>query len=170
MKLEGKVAVVTGADSGIGQATAEAFAQEGAHVAIGYHTDRDGAEETRRRVEAAGRRAIVIQGDVGDPASVDALFDGCALTGKSGWHAWCRTICAARRPPAFTRWGWSRTSSRRCWGTSRAPVRAWPASTTGNRHAEEKRRALALWADRLAELCGVTGPPAEAVVPIRRAG
>ncbi|MGN6316098.1 SDR family NAD(P)-dependent oxidoreductase [Trinickia sp.] len=75
MKLKDKRAFVTGADSGIGQAIAEIFAQEGADVAIVYHTDRDGAEETRRRVEAAGRRALVMQGDVGDSDSVRRLFD-----------------------------------------------------------------------------------------------
>lgn len=78
MKLDGKIAVITGADSGIGQATAEAFAREGAHVALSYHSDADGAEQTRRRVEAAGRRAHVMQADVSDPASVQALFDGAA--------------------------------------------------------------------------------------------
>lgn len=75
MDLTDKVVVITGADSGIGQATAEALAQHGADVAINYHTDADGAAETKRRVEAAGRRALVMQGDVGDPASVQALFD-----------------------------------------------------------------------------------------------
>lgn len=74
MQLQDKHALVTGADSGIGQAIATLFAQEGADVAVVYHTDRDGAEETARRIEAAGRRACVIQGDVGDPASVAAFF------------------------------------------------------------------------------------------------
>ena len=53
MKLKDKRALVTGADSGIGQAIAEIFAQEGADVAIVYHTDRGGAEETRQRIERA---------------------------------------------------------------------------------------------------------------------
>ncbi|KAB0682077.1 SDR family NAD(P)-dependent oxidoreductase [Aureimonas leprariae] len=74
MKLANKRALVTGADSGIGQAIAELFAKEGADVAIVYHTDADGAAETGRRVEAAGRRALVMQGDVGDPASVERFF------------------------------------------------------------------------------------------------
>lgn len=75
MKLKHKRALVTGADSGIGQAIAELFAQEGADVAIVYHTDRGGAEQTRQRVEAAGRRAVVLQGDVGDSSSVQRFFD-----------------------------------------------------------------------------------------------
>lgn len=74
MQLNGKRALVTGADSGIGQAIATAFAEAGADVAIVYHTDAEGAAETKRRVEAAGRRAHVMQGDVGDPASVEAFF------------------------------------------------------------------------------------------------
>jgi glucose 1-dehydrogenase len=82
MKLEGRIAVITGADSGIGQATAELFAREGASIGIGYHTDRDGAEETRRRVEHAGRQAVVMQGDVGNPADVVALFRKAAELGQ----------------------------------------------------------------------------------------
>ena len=57
VKLQGRVALVTGADSGIGQATAEALAREGADVTITYYTDEQGARETGRRVEAAGRRS-----------------------------------------------------------------------------------------------------------------
>ena len=75
MKLQGKIALITGADSGIGQSTAEAFAQEGADACITYHRDEQGAQETKRRVEAAGRRAVVVQCDVMDAGSVKAAFD-----------------------------------------------------------------------------------------------
>ncbi|MFT8243987.1 SDR family NAD(P)-dependent oxidoreductase [Roseomonas sp. BN140053] len=74
MALQGKIAVVTGADSGIGQAIAELFAQSGAHVCIAYHTDNDGAEETARRVQATGRKALVVRTDVADSAAVECLF------------------------------------------------------------------------------------------------
>jgi glucose 1-dehydrogenase len=78
MKLQGKIAIVTGADSGIGRATAVALAREGADVAVSYHTDADGAAETASLVRDAGRRAHVAQADVADAASVQALFDGTA--------------------------------------------------------------------------------------------
>lgn len=78
--LRGRIAVVTGSDSGIGQAIAEAFAEEGADVVVTWRTDRDGAEDTRRRVEAQGRRALLQPLDVADPASVAALFDATVAT------------------------------------------------------------------------------------------
>lgn len=74
-RLEGRVAVVTGSDSGIGQATAIEFAREGADVAITWHRDQAGAEKTRAEVEAHGRRAIVVPVDQTDPGSVAALFE-----------------------------------------------------------------------------------------------
>jgi glucose 1-dehydrogenase len=75
MRLEGRTAIITGADSGIGQATAEAFARAGADVAIGFHSDEEGAAETCRRVEAAGRRATRLRVDVGQSADVKRFFD-----------------------------------------------------------------------------------------------
>lgn len=65
-KLKGKVALITGGDSGIGRAAAVLFAREGADVAIVYLNEDIDAEETRRQVEAEGRRAILIPGDVSD--------------------------------------------------------------------------------------------------------
>jgi NAD(P)-dependent dehydrogenase (short-subunit alcohol dehydrogenase family) len=65
-RLAGKVALITGADSGIGRAVAALFAREGADVAILYLCEHDDAAETKRIVEAEGRRAIAIPGDVGD--------------------------------------------------------------------------------------------------------
>jgi len=65
-RLEGKVALVTGADSGIGRAVAVLFAREGADVAIAYLNEHEDAEETKRLVEAEGRNALIIAGDLGD--------------------------------------------------------------------------------------------------------
>ena len=74
-RLEGKTALITGSDSGIGQATAIEFAKEGANVVVNYLHDADGAEKTRTAVTAEGRGAIVVQGDVTDEDQVAALFD-----------------------------------------------------------------------------------------------
>jgi NAD(P)-dependent dehydrogenase (short-subunit alcohol dehydrogenase family) len=67
-KLTGKVALITGADSGVGRAVALAYAREGADVAIVYSSHDVHAEEVRRAVEGAGRRALTIRGDVSDQA------------------------------------------------------------------------------------------------------
>jgi NAD(P)-dependent dehydrogenase (short-subunit alcohol dehydrogenase family) len=73
-KLEGKKAVITGADSGIGRAVAIAFAREGADVLISYLDEHDDAEETARWVREAGRRAVLVPGDLADPAHCRAVI------------------------------------------------------------------------------------------------
>ena len=67
-RLNGKVAIVTGGDSGIGRATAVLFAREGADVAIVYLNEHDDAAETAQAIRDEGRRALTIAGDVGDKA------------------------------------------------------------------------------------------------------
>ena len=67
-KLEGKAALVTGGDSGIGRAVAVIFAREGADVALVYlEEEQQDAEQTRRDIEACGREALLVPGDVTDP-------------------------------------------------------------------------------------------------------
>lgn len=65
-KLENKVALISGGDSGIGRAVALAFAQEGADVAITYLNEHNDATETKERIEQTGRRCFTIFGDIGD--------------------------------------------------------------------------------------------------------
>jgi NAD(P)-dependent dehydrogenase (short-subunit alcohol dehydrogenase family) len=67
-RLEGKKAIITGADSGIGRAVAIAFAREGADVLVSYLNEHDDAQETAKWVEQAGRQAVLVSGDLSDPA------------------------------------------------------------------------------------------------------
>jgi len=85
-------AIVTGSDSGIGRATAVALAQAGHDVGITWRSDQDGAEETARQVRDAGRRAEIVQLDLGDPAAaagaigrlIDALGGLDVLVNNAG--------------------------------------------------------------------------------------
>jgi NAD(P)-dependent dehydrogenase (short-subunit alcohol dehydrogenase family) len=72
-KLQDKVAIITGGDSGIGKAVAVHFAREGADVVIVYRNEKEDAEETKSLVEEKGRRALLIQTDVGDEQNCEDI-------------------------------------------------------------------------------------------------
>ena len=74
-RLQDKATVITGGDSGIGRAVALAYAREGADVLISYLNEHDDAKETARLVEEAGRRAILVPGDLADPAHCRAVIE-----------------------------------------------------------------------------------------------
>jgi NAD(P)-dependent dehydrogenase (short-subunit alcohol dehydrogenase family) len=74
-KLTDKAAVITGADSGIGRAVALAFAREGADVLIAYLNEHEDARETARLVEEAGRRAVLVPGNLAEPAHCRSIVE-----------------------------------------------------------------------------------------------
>lgn len=75
MKLEGKVALVTGSSQGIGQAIAIRLAEEGANIIIDYRSHSEGAEETKAKVEEAGRKGLVIKADLGVVSDVRQMVE-----------------------------------------------------------------------------------------------
>lgn len=74
-RLTGKRAVITGGDSGIGRAVAIAFAREGADVLIAYLNEDQDAQEVKQYVEEAGRRCVLVPGDLSEPAHCRAVID-----------------------------------------------------------------------------------------------
>ena len=75
MRLDGKVALITGASRGIGRAIAQRLGREGAAVVVNYSGNLEAARATVAAVEAAGGRAVPVQADVGQAAEVERLFD-----------------------------------------------------------------------------------------------
>ena len=73
-RLTGKAAVITGGDSGIGRAVAIAFAREGADVLISYLNEHDDAKDTARYVEEAGRKCVLVPGDISDRAHCKTII------------------------------------------------------------------------------------------------
>ena len=73
MRLENKVAVVTGSSSGIGEAIALAFAREGAAVVVNYSRHEDAAQKVLDKIESAGGKGLVVGADVSDPKEVEAM-------------------------------------------------------------------------------------------------
>lgn len=99
-KLVGKVALITGADSGIGRAVAIAYAMEGADVAIVYNESDGDADTTRQMVEAKGRRCLVIKADVRESkACRDAVQRTVQELGGS--TSWSTTLPTRRRSSAL---------------------------------------------------------------------
>tara|TARA_Y100000815_G_C13311457_1_gene488692 strand:- start:201 stop:1070 length:870 start_codon:yes stop_codon:yes gene_type:complete len=74
-KLEGKNAIITGADSGIGRAVAIAFAREGANVLISYLSEHEDAKKTAKYVEKAGQKAVLVAGDISEKSQCEQIVE-----------------------------------------------------------------------------------------------
>ena len=74
-KLKGKIAIITGGDSGIGKATALLFAQEGANIVISYLSETSDAKDTKKEVEKSGRKCMIIKGDLGKEKNCKKVID-----------------------------------------------------------------------------------------------
>lgn len=82
-KLQNKVALITGGDSGIGRAVAYAFAKEGADIAIAYLNEHDDAQETKQRIEQMGRKCLLLAADLGyEPACQEIVAQTMKTLGK----------------------------------------------------------------------------------------
>jgi 3-oxoacyl-[acyl-carrier protein] reductase len=75
LKLKDSTVLVTGSSSGIGRAAAIAFGAEGANVGVTYHANRDGAEETAKKVREAGGQALILHYDLADPDSIRSSLE-----------------------------------------------------------------------------------------------
>src|ERR1700730_9755602 len=74
-KLDGKIALVTGASKGIGAGIALSLANEGAAVAVNYHSDRAGADRVVEKIKVSGGKAITVQGSVTSSEEIDRFFN-----------------------------------------------------------------------------------------------
>jgi NAD(P)-dependent dehydrogenase (short-subunit alcohol dehydrogenase family) len=79
-RLAGKAAIITGGDSGIGRAVALAYAREGADVLVSYFNEHEDAQETKRLVESAGARCVLVSGDIKDPEHCREIVDKAVAT------------------------------------------------------------------------------------------
>ena len=86
-RMAGKRAVITGCDSGIGRAVAIAYAREGADVLIAYLNEDEDAAEVARFVEDAGRKCVLVRGDLAEPTHCRAVID-CAAAEFGGIVCW----------------------------------------------------------------------------------
>ena len=74
MKLENKIALVTGSSSGIGKGIAIAFAKEGANIIVNYNSHEDEAEEVVKKIRNMGRKSIAIKADTGSVKEIEEMF------------------------------------------------------------------------------------------------
>ena len=125
-RLDGKVAVVTGASSGLGVAFAQALAEAGADVALGARRT-EMLEQTAEQVRETGRRAVTVTTDVSDPESCTALVEA-AMVSSAGSTCWSTTPESAPPSPRPAR---PRSSSARSSTSTSTAATGWPRRAAG---------------------------------------
>src|SRR5947199_3719581 len=95
MKLEGRIALVTGGSRGIGRSIAEALAREGADVAVNYRSGKEQADEVVQAIEGMGRKAVAIQGDVAEFDDATRMVEE-TVNGLGGLHVLVNNAGIAR--------------------------------------------------------------------------
>ena len=141
-RLDGKVAIVTGASKGIGASIARHLAEAGAAVVVNYASSKEGAERVVADITRQGGRAIAVQANVARSADIERLFAQTTQAFGPAFESWSRSDWFFG---FFSSWSeWQRLQSARSFGTAKSTPAA-PLSTTAWHSRQASAACAALW-------------------------